>query len=44
MGCRPFRQTFVMARGHVVTFAPKEGLDFAEFECLYRETVGMGVA
>ena len=34
----------VMARGRVVTFAPKEELDFESFSRLYRETVGMGVA
>ena len=33
-----------MARGRIVTFAPKGELDFVEFERLYRETVGMGVA
>ena len=34
----------VLARGKVVSFAPKEDLDFAEFQELYRKTVGMGVA
>lgn len=34
----------VLARGRVVSFAPKEDLDFDEFSKLYRETVGMGVA
>ena len=34
----------VLARGRVVTFAPKEQLDFDEFSALYRDTVGMGVA
>lgn len=34
----------VLARGRVVSFAPKEELDFDEFTRLYRETVGMGVA
>ncbi len=34
----------VMARGRVVTFAPKDELDFESFATLYRETVGMGVA
>ena len=34
----------VLARGRVVTFAPKEELEFEEFRNLYRETVGMGVA
>lgn len=34
----------VLARGRVVSFAPKEELDFEEFKQLYRETVGMGVA
>lgn len=34
----------VLARGRVVAYAPKEELDFPEFERLYRETVGMGVA
>ena len=34
----------VLARGRVVTFAPKEELDFDEFSVLYRNTVGMGVA
>lgn len=34
----------VLARGRVVTFAEKEALDRAEFDQLYRETVGMGVA
>ena len=33
----------VLARGRVVSFAPKEELDFDEFTRLYRETVGMGV-
>ncbi len=34
----------VLARGRVVSFAPKEDIDFDEFRQLYRETVGMGVA
>lgn len=34
----------VLARGRVVAYAPKEELDYAEFEQLYRKTVGMGVA
>lgn len=34
----------VLARGKVVSFAPKEDLVFDEFKQLYRETVGMGVA
>ena len=34
----------VLARGHVVTFAPKEELDYDDFSALYRQTVGMGVA
>lgn len=34
----------VLARGRVVSFAPKEELDFEDFKQLYRETVGMGVA
>ena len=34
----------VMARGRVVSFAPKADLDFDEFAALYRDTVGMGVA
>ena len=34
----------VLARGRVVTFAPKGELDFDDFARLYRETVGMGVA
>ena len=34
----------VLARGRVVTFAPRDELDFDEFVQLYRETVGMGVA
>ncbi len=34
----------VLARGRVVSYAPKEEIDFAEFRQLYRETVGMGVA
>lgn len=34
----------VLARGRVVTFAEKEALDRAEFDQLYRENVGMGVA
>jgi heme exporter protein A len=34
----------VMARGRVVSCAPKESLDYDEFSQLYRETVGMGVA
>ena len=34
----------VLAKGKVVEFAPKEELDWATFEKLYRSTVGMGVA
>lgn len=34
----------VLARGHVVSYAPKEDIDFEQFRQLYRETVGMGVA
>lgn len=34
----------VLARGRVVSFAPKEEIDFDQFRQLYRETVGMGVA
>ena len=34
----------VMARGRVVSIAAKDQLDYCEFERLYRETVGMGVA
>ena len=34
----------VLARGRIVSFAPKDDLDFDEFSQLYRETVGMGVA
>lgn len=34
----------VLARGKVVSFGEKEGTDRAQFEALYRETVGMGVA
>lgn len=34
----------VMSRGRVVSFAPKDQLDYDEFARLYRETVGMGVA
>ena len=34
----------VLARGRVVSFAPKDELDFDDFAQLYRETVGMGVA
>ena len=34
----------VLARGRVVTYAPKEDIDFEQFRQLYRETVGMGVA
>lgn len=34
----------VLARGRVVTYAPKEELDFDDFSQLYRDTVGMGVA
>ena len=34
----------VLARGRKVAFAPKEQIDFAAFERLYRDTVGMGVA
>lgn len=34
----------VMARGKIVTFAPKDQLEFDAFSQLYRETVGSGVA
>lgn len=34
----------VLARGRVVSYAPKEDIDFEQFRLLYRETVGMGVA
>ena len=34
----------VLARGRVVSHAPKEDIDFEQFRQLYRETVGMGVA
>lgn len=34
----------VLARGRVVSYAPKEDIDFEQFRRLYRETVGMGVA
>lgn len=34
----------VIARGRVVSYAPKEDIDFEQFRQLYRETVGMGVA
>lgn len=34
----------VLARGRVVSYAPKEDIDFGQFRQLYRETVGMGVA
>lgn len=34
----------VLARGRVVSYAPKEDIDFEQFGQLYRETVGMGVA
>ena len=34
----------VLARGRVVSFAPKAELDFDEFAQLYHDTVGMGVA
>lgn len=34
----------VMARGSVVSFAPRDDLDFGEFQRLYRDVVGMGVA
>jgi heme exporter protein A len=34
----------VMARGRIVSFAPKDELDPGEFAQLYRQTVGMGVA
>lgn len=30
--------------GRVVSYAPKEDIDFEQFRQLYRETVGMGVA
>lgn len=34
----------VLARGRVVSYAPKVDIDFEQFRQLYRETVGMGVA
>ena len=34
----------VLTRGRVVSYAPKEDIDFEQFRQLYRETVGMGVA
>ena len=34
----------VLARGRVVSYAPKEDIDLEQFRQLYRETVGMGVA
>ena len=34
----------VMAKGRKVAFAPKGDIDYASFEQLYRDTVGMGVA
>lgn len=34
----------VLARGRVVSYAPKEDIDFEQFRQLYREAVGMGVA
>ena len=34
----------VLARGRVVSYAPKGDIDFEQFRQLYRETVGMGVA
>lgn len=34
----------VLARGRVVSYAPKEDIDFEQFRQLYRETVGMGVS
>ena len=34
----------VLAKGRVVAFDAKENLDVAEFERLYRKTVGMGVS
>ena len=34
----------MLARGRVVSYAPKEDIDFEQFRQLYRETVGMGVA
>ena len=34
----------VLARGRVVSYAPKEDIDFEQFRQLYRETVVMGVA
>ena len=34
----------VLARGKVVAFSEKDKLDKGQFEALYRETVGMGVA
>lgn len=32
----------VLAHGRVVSYAPKEDIDFEQFRQLYRETVGMG--
>ena len=34
----------VLARGRVVSYAPKEDIDFEQFRQLYREAVGMGEA
>ena len=34
----------VMSRGKIEKFAPKDDVDFNEFEQLYRGIVGMGVA
>ena len=34
----------IMARGRIVTFAPKDDLDYAEFAQRYSDVVGMGVA
>ncbi|MDD5807204.1 MAG: ABC transporter ATP-binding protein [Eggerthellales bacterium] len=34
----------VLARGRVVSFGPKDELDYGQFQELYRKTVGMGVA
>ena len=34
----------VLARGRIVTFAPKDEIAFGDFSELYRQTVGMGVA
>ena len=34
----------VMSRGKIEKFAPKDDVDFNEFEQLYRDIVGMGVA